>query len=82
MEISSVYNKKKPFMLNIRVNVYVKVGEHEFFSCWGTQILHSWRKEESTWSTELLNLTKHELELPDLFTINVTGPTFPTSYSH
>lgn len=32
MEISSVYNKKKPFMLNIRVNVYVKVGEHEFFS--------------------------------------------------
>lgn len=31
MEISSVYNKKKPFMLNIRVNVYVKVQGHEFF---------------------------------------------------
>lgn len=56
MEISSVYNKKRPFMFNIRMNVYVKVGEHEFFL--------AGEKKKSSLSTELLNLTNISLNYP------------------
>lgn len=56
MKISSVYNKKKPFMLNISVNVHVQMWEHDFFFSQETWILPSWEKKESTLSTELWNL--------------------------